>query len=246
MKYIIDLDGTLLDGANPNLDSVEFVNELQNKNCEFVVMTNSVKSPNIIKERLSNVGIEIGVEKIINPIIAMNIYVQRNNLNSAYVIGSKLEKGQVTVEPNETNPDVVLLLDFEKDNFGYKELQKIFDYMEDDIPVITASRSKFYLKNGSRQLDTGAFVSLLETVTGEFIEVIGKPSKNYFESAIEKLGTVASDVTVIGDDWQTDILGAVEVGCHAILLKSGKYSVGDEENAIVKESVDKLMEIFVK
>ncbi len=246
MKYIIDLDGTLLDGANANLDSVDFVSELQKKNCEFVVMTNSVKSPNIIKERLSNVGIKIGVEKIINPIIAMNVYVQRNNLNSAYVIGSKLEKDQVTVELNEINPDIVLLLDFEKDNFGYNELQKTFDYMADGIPVITASRSKFYLKNGSKQLDTGAFVSLLETVTGECIEVIGKPSKNYFESAIAKLDTVASDVTVIGDDWQTDVLGATEVGCHAILLKSGKYSVGDEENAIVKESVDKLMDIFAE
>lgn len=113
------------------------------------------------------------------------------------------------------------------------------------MPVVTASKSKFYLKDGDRQLDTGAFVSLLESVSGQNIEVIGKPSKDYFLSAIDLLDTDIEGVTVIGDDVNTDILGASEIGCKAILLKAGKYRQGDENKDYVTHSVDKLMDVFM-
>jgi ribonucleotide monophosphatase NagD (HAD superfamily) len=35
-------------------------------------------------------------------------------------------------------------------------------------------------------------------------------------------------VFVIGDDWSTDMLGSEKSGCKGILVKTGKYQVGDE------------------
>ncbi|MCH4891390.1 HAD-IIA family hydrolase [Acidaminobacter sp. JC074] len=244
MKYIIDLDGTLLDGEKANLDAVDFIASLQKKGAEFVIMTNSVKSPHLIRKRLNNVGIKVELSQIINPIIAMNIYGKRQNYSKAYVLGSKLEKEQVSLELDDLNPDLVMLLDFEKDALGYKELQKTFELMIRNVPVITASKSKFYLRNGDKFLDTGSFVSLLESATDQRIEVLGKPSLSYFKSAVDLLNTTEDKVTVIGDDWSTDILGANQAGCHGVLLKSGKYKKGDEEKTIVKQSVACLMDII--
>lgn len=245
MKYIIDLDGTLLDSEKANLDSVEFISKLQRDRLEFLIMTNSIKSPQKIHSRLKNVGIDVALDQIMNPIIAMNTYLEEHGFKSAYAVGSQEEIDQLNIDINDTHPDIVLLLDFEKDDISYTTLQKVFTYIEKKIPVITASRSLYYLKSGKKTVDTGAFVALLETISGIDIEVIGKPAGSYFTAGVQKLRAKPEEVIVIGDDWRTDVLGAAKIGCHSILIKSGKYKIGDESNCKENRSVDKLMDIFL-
>ncbi|MBN2794733.1 MAG: HAD hydrolase-like protein [Clostridia bacterium] len=246
MKYIIDLDGTLLNGTQPNLDSVLFMHYLIEHQIDFIIMTNSIKSPEKIMERLKVVGIYVSQEQIMNPIVAMNAYLENKGYKNAYVVGSFLETQQVKVPLEDESPEIILLLDFEKENMGYDILQKIFHWMEAGIPVVTASRSLYYLKDHKKQLDTGAFVTLLEQVSGQNIEVFGKPSFRYFESGIALLKTTKEQVTVIGDDYQTDMLGALNAGCQGILLQSGKYEQGDEEKISGISCVDHFMAIFNK
>jgi len=150
MKCIIDLD------------AVDFVQTLQESSMEFLIMTNSIKSPNLIRNRLNKVGIDVDLDQIINPIIAMNLYTEKNGYKTAYAIGSQTELDQLSIELDHVNPEIVMLLDFEKNNIGYSELQKVFDWIDQGVPVVTASRSHYYLKSGKKTLDTGAFVALLE------------------------------------------------------------------------------------
>ncbi len=60
MKYIIDLEGTLMNGKKANKDSLLFIAELQRQNLDFIVMTNSISSPKLINKKLGNIGINIG------------------------------------------------------------------------------------------------------------------------------------------------------------------------------------------
>ncbi len=98
MKYIIDLDGTIMNGTNANLDSVHFMHELQRNEAEFIIMTNSMKSPETIAKRLRTVDIHVSTDLILNPIIAVNSYLQSNNYANAYVVGSQNELDQINVE----------------------------------------------------------------------------------------------------------------------------------------------------
>jgi ribonucleotide monophosphatase NagD (HAD superfamily) len=100
------------------------------------------------------------------------------------------------------------------------------------------------LKNGERILDTGAFTSLLEAACGTTIEVFGKPSAEYFRSGLSLLNALPSEVTIIGDDWKTDVKGAIAVGCKSALIKSGKYAEGDEANVPEALCLERLMEII--
>lgn len=244
MNYIIDLDGTILSGKEVNVDAKEFIEYLQAHHKNFVVMTNSVKSPQRVAERLSNVGIEIPTSQIMNPIAAMNIYLDKHEFNNVYVIGTDLEKDQVEKKIVSDRPEIILLIDFEKANIAYQDLQKVYEWMLQGIPVLTASKSKFYLSGPKKKLDTGAFVTLLEAASEKSIEVIGKPSKIYFQSALDKLDSQAEDVTVIGDDHSTDIKGAYDMGCQSVLLKTGKYKEGDEKKAWVIRHIDSFSEIM--
>jgi len=244
MNYIIDLDGTLLDGPVANRDSVAFIRALNDRQANYLIMTNSIKAPEAIVDRLKAVGIEVDVSRIINPIVAMNTYLLDKGFKKAHVLGSQFEKDQVLLGLCDHQPDVVMLLDFEKDNLGYQDLQKVYDFMAKDIPVYTASKSLYYRKRDNKALDTGAFVALLEQVSGRSIHVLGKPSETYFESALKILQSEPSQTLVIGDDWQTDGKGGLNMGCQAVLLTSGKYQEGDEKRVAGLRRVTSLMDLL--
>lgn len=238
--YIIDLDGTIMNGAEAHHGAREFVERLQQTGKEFLIMTNSIKSPEKVQERLRKVGIKVSKDRIFNPITAINTYLKTEGISKVWSVGSFTEIEQMEVTQETESPEMIVLLDFEKEKFGYSTLQKIFDFMNKGITVISASGSKFYLKNGCKALDTGAFVTMLEAVSDKRIEILGKPSAGYFNLGIQKLGALPAEVTVIGDDWKTDMLGAEQVGCKAILVKTGKYNEGDEKRCQLLSVIDGL------
>lgn len=228
MKYIIDLDGTILDGREENLDSVHFLKKLQSNNIDFLIMTNSIKSPYVVMKRLADIGVDIAYEQVMNPISTINTYIKDKGYERVYVVGSAEEIEQVHATPCKDFPELIVLLDFKKENVDYETLQEILNHIENEVPIVTASGSPYYMDNGKKNIDTGAFVKLFESIVSTTIEVFGKPSERYFKAGVKALNTVASEVTVIGDDYKTDIYGGNKIGSKTILICSGKYRLGDE------------------
>lgn len=187
MKFLIDLDGTLMDQTKPNLDAVEFMSELPRRKIPFRIMTNSIKSPVVIAERLNNAGMAVAADHILNPITAINSFLDKNGVKSAYIVGSENEIEQVNVRHSDQNPEFIALLDFEKNNITYDALQRIFVLIQEGVPVISASSLSFYFKNTIKYLDTGSFVSLFEKAAGKEIKILGKPSWEYFQAGLYSL-----------------------------------------------------------
>jgi len=75
-------------------------------------------------------------------------------------------------------------------------------------------------------------------------EIFGKPSPSYFNEARRLLGGRATDIWIIGDDWQTDITGALKSGFIPLLIKSGKYTQGNEWKVPGTRCIDTLSEVF--
>ncbi len=72
-------------------------------------------------------------------------------------------------------------------------------------------------------LDVGPFVAAIEYATGKKASIIGKPSPLYFKSALKLLGYPEdSPFIMIGDDLETDIKGAQNLGAKTILIYTGK------------------------
>jgi len=243
-KLLIDLDGTILNGSVAINEAARFFLRAEEEEIEFLVMTNSVKSPWLQKKRLADAGVAVPLPAIINPVIAINSYMNRKGIASAYITGSEQEKTQVCVEHNDKDPEIILLLDFERDNASYEDLQRIFELQQKGVPMITASISPFYLSEGRKKLDTGAFVRLFESASDSEIEVFGKPSPLYYREALAILDCRAEEVLVIGDDWRTDVRGAMHTGCRALLMRSGKYKAGDENNVPGVPVIGSLMDAF--
>lgn len=243
MKYIIDIDGTLLNGSEPQQDAVEFMAKLNKTNIEYLLMTNSIKNPMEQVERLKTAGIIISEKKILNPIVAINKYLEDKKISRVKIIGSEAEINQINAKSVVKKYELVILLDFEKSNTSYNDLQKLLEDIHNGIEVITASASLYYLKNGIKTIDTGSFVKILEEISQVTIQNFGKPSKMYFDIASNILNTKPNNICVIGDDWSTDIKGANDFGAKSILIKTGKYKNGDEINCNPYKVLNSLLEI---
>ena len=248
MKYLIDLDGTLLAGSHAINSSPLFIGDLQKNNGDFLIMTNSVKPPRLQSERLASAGMDIPPHRIINPLSAINGYLKKENITKVFTIGSVLEKEQIRAEWTDRNPEFMVLADFERDNMAYDSLQKALTFLLDGVPAVSASGSLFYLKEGKRFLDTGSFASLLERASETDIPVMGKPSRGYFKIAWSLLNSgneTDGEIRVIGDDWSTDIRGAEEAGLKGILIQSGKYRKGDEKKCAPSRMIRDLTELIL-
>ena len=74
----------------------------------------------------------------------------------------------------------------------------------------------------------GAFVEALEYAAETRATIVGKPTKSFFDLALQDLGIPSDHVGMIGDDARDDIEGAMEAGIQGFLVQTGKYSKGDE------------------
>ena len=83
-------------------------------------------------------------------------------------------------------------------------------------------------------LDAGSFVAMLEHASGRRAVVTGKPSAEFFQSALDVIGLPAAEVAMIGDDLESDVGGAQRVGLKGILVMSGKTSERPGPGAKVK------------
>ncbi len=59
---------------------------------------------------------------------------------------------------------------------------------------------------------TGSILALLQTTTGVAPEIAGKPYPAMFHQAMQRLNVTPAQTLMIGDRYETDIVGAVELG----------------------------------
>jgi ribonucleotide monophosphatase NagD (HAD superfamily) len=97
-------------------------------------------------------------------------------------------------------------------------------------------------------LSAGPFVSALEFATGKQAIVMGKPSKSFFELALQDMNLHPYQVAMVGDDIYSDIAGAHSAGMTGILVRTGKFREEILQNSPIRpdaiiDSIANLKEI---
>lgn len=65
--------------------------------------------------------------------------------------------------------------------------------------------------------------------------MIGKPSEDYFRTALKILNAKPEETLMIGDDIESDVHAAQKIGIRGCLVRSGKYRAErDEQHATIK------------
>ena len=110
-------------------------------------------------------------------------------------------------------------------NLTYRRLQIACEAILDhDAALIALHRNRLYGDaTGHTGPSVGPIVAALECATQAEATIIGKPSRDYYQQALDQLRLAPDGVLVVSDDPFSDLAGAKRMGMHAAFVLSGKY-----------------------
>ncbi|XP_073440865.1 haloacid dehalogenase-like hydrolase domain-containing protein 2 isoform X1 [Dendrobates tinctorius] len=223
---LVDLSGTLHidDTAIPGAQ--EALKRLRSAPVTIRFVTNTTKEcKRTLLERLRRLHFDISEDEIFTSLTAArNLLEQKDVRPMLLVDDSALPdfEGIATDSPN------AVLIGLAPEHFNYQRLNQAFRLALDGAPIIAIHKARYYKKKDGLALGPGPFVTALEYATDTKAIVVGKPEKTFFLEALRSTNFCPEEAVMIGDDCRDDIGGAQDTGMLGILVKTGKYRIGDE------------------
>ena len=223
---LCDIDGTLYFKGSLIPGAIETLSKIRRKGIKLLLFTNTdSKTPKSIYKNLLGYGFNIKEDELFTPITALKKFLSVHRQKKIFLISTK----EIEVEFNEFNsvqgdeiPDYVIIADF-RDNWDVFRLNRAFKYILKGAELFGTQGNKYFLdRKGEPVIDTGSFVKMLGDAANIPYKIFGKPSKEFFNQALNKLNLLSGDCIVIGDDLESDIQGANNVGIKSILVRTGK------------------------
>ena len=118
--------------------------------------------------------------------------------------------------------------------FSYLNLNRAFHELDAGADLYCLHKNRWWQTADGPRLDAGAFVAGLEYAADTEATVLGKPSAAYFTAALEALDAEAELTWMIGDDLESDCLGAHRHGMKTILVRTGKFRPDEVERSQVQ------------
>jgi HAD superfamily hydrolase (TIGR01458 family) len=237
--FLIDLDGVLYVGDQPVDGARESIDIIIDKKYQFRFVSNTTrKCRKTIAEHLSERGFDIPVEYIFSPPLAAVAWMKKNGKHHCYLMTTDdayRDFEQECICSDSSDVDIVIVGDA-GNKITYDSMNTAFRHIMNGADLIALEKDRYWMAPGGFSLSAGPFVQALEFATGRTAIIMGKPSKTFFELALNDMGLRPDQVAMIGDDILTDIGGACALGMQGILVRTGKYRKDDEKNAGIKPS----------
>ncbi|MFI2203561.1 HAD-IIA family hydrolase [Streptomyces sp. NPDC020192] len=230
---LIDIDGVLTVSWKPLPGAVEALRAVRGAGLGVVLVTNTTsRSRASIAGSLADAGFLAGAEDILTAPAATAVHLAgaRVALLNSGDIGEDLEGITLVDDRDDEVPDIVLLGGAGPE-FGYEALNRAFGRLQRGARLVAMHRNLYWRTDEGLQLDAGAFLAGLEAAAGVEAEVTGKPSRAFFEAALDRLGVGAEQALMIGDDVEHDVLAAQRLGITGALVRTGKFQARTLERA---------------
>ncbi|GCE45958.1 HAD superfamily hydrolase (TIGR01450 family)/HAD superfamily hydrolase (TIGR01549 family) [Thermosporothrix hazakensis] len=225
--FFLDLDGVVYVGRQALPHTVPSLQRLRAAGKQIRFLTNATcATREQLVERLRNLGIEAHKEEILSAFWATCLYLREQGIRTVYSIGSPSvvqEFNEVGISIDEEHPEAVVVGC--EEFFTYNELKQASFHIRRGAHFIATMVDATFPTPLGPAPTTGAIVSALQTATGQYPTVIGKPSPTMFLEAQKSLdGVDASRIVMIGDTPASDILGAHQAGLSALLISKAAPS----------------------
>jgi HAD superfamily hydrolase (TIGR01458 family) len=224
LPLLIDLDGVLRIGSKPAEYLNDFFDHLVITGRKACIISNTtLLNAEEIKKFFDKEKISL-LFPLMTASDATYLY-SKSRYKKVAVYSSDLVKNMFVEMLDYENPEAVIVGDMGK-NWTYEILNDIFRKVKDGAGFIAMQKNKFWkTPEDGLLLDAGAFVKAIEYSTNKEATLIGKPSPIYFQTGLEKLDVdKESEFIMLGDDLETDIKGANDIGAKSILIYTGKTS----------------------
>jgi HAD superfamily hydrolase (TIGR01458 family) len=235
---LLDIDGVLHVSGEPVPGGGDAVKALRADGHRIRFVTNNTtRAREQLAGDLRGLGVELETDELTTtPVAAARLLAGKRVL--ALTMAAVREDLAGRVELVERGAEVVLLGGADESEetgrvFSYENLNRAFAELEAGARLVCLHRNRWWQTAGGPLLDAGAYVAGLEYAAGVEAEVVGKPSRAYFDAALAELGATADEAVMVGDDIDADIAGAKAAGLRAVLVRTGKFREGSLAAAAV-------------
>ncbi|XP_019473423.1 phospholysine phosphohistidine inorganic pyrophosphate phosphatase, partial [Meleagris gallopavo] len=149
-------------------------------------------------KKLQGLGFDISVAEVTAPAPAACRLLKERGLRPHLLVHDDLVPEFADID--KTNPNCVVIGDA-AENFSYANLNEAFRVLIGlEKPVlISLGKGRYYKETDGLKLDVGAYMKALEYACDVQAEVVGKPAKAFFESALAEMGVPPEQVMVLND-----------------------------------------------
>jgi 4-nitrophenyl phosphatase len=225
---VVDIDGTLLRGAQPLPGVSRFFAFLAARRLPFVVASNNAtKSAAAYQQKLASLGVPVESEQILtaSAVTARFLAGELRHGASLYVIGEPaletvLRQAGFVLLDDAAHPAKAVVVGGDS-NLTYEKLKHAALLLQRGAQFVGTNPDLLCPTEEGLVPEAGATLAALEAATGVTPTVIGKPARYLFEMAVAAMGSQRAATAVLGDRLETDILGGQRAGLKTILVTTG-------------------------
>ena len=246
-SYIIDLWGVMHDGVNLNVEAYSAVRQLKVDGKKICFLSNAPETAKVIREKLIEIGIAPSDYDglVTSGEVSKNVLMgQEEKLRSAFFIGTEPQKSvlyEANIDISEQAKDADILLC----SGIYDDMLRIEDY-QDMLDEALHCHLPMYCVNPDRIVYSGHYQKLVICAgemahyyaqNGGTVHYSGKPYPAAYD-ACRKMMQLSDlkDVLAIGDAFETDMLGAQNVGVDALWIAGGIHA-GELQDTSISEDL---------
>ena len=221
--FLFDLDGVVYVGEEALPGARESLARLRETGKPVRFLTNDPRPTRAdVARRLSGLGAEADPEEVVTSGWATAEHLREIGAHSAYVVGSAglaaevKEAGVRVVGQLGGGCDAVVVGCDER--VSYEHIRRASELVHGGAAFVATNDDGSFPGPEGPLPATGAIVAAVRAATGERPTVVGKPHDRMFDLCARNLGVEPSRAAVIGDNPETDILGAHRKGFVGILV----------------------------
>jgi HAD superfamily hydrolase (TIGR01458 family) len=222
--FLFDIDGVLYIDGTPISGAIDAINTVKGTGypCRFVTNT-SVTSRRHIYEKLKAMGFSVAEAEIFSAPQATVRYLEQDpGVRCKLYVAEAIAPEFASIRQTTGTPTHVVVGDIGP-VWNYDLLNTILADLLAGAELIAIHKNRFWQTQEGLRMDIGGFIAALEYACNRPAKVMGKPSRDFFDLAVNDLGLPKSAVAVVGDDIDSDVKGAQDAGLSGVLCKTGKF-----------------------
>jgi len=186
---LVDLDGVFYVGSKTIEGAVDAVTKIRSSQiqCRFVTNTSTLSLLSL-QNKINALRFSIPANEIISAPQAALLYLKNQpDPICRFLLSEDVKKDFQGFLQSDTSANHIVIGDIGS-TWTYQLLNEVFNCLMQGAKLIAIHKNRFWQTESGLQMDIGGFIDGLEYASGTKAMIIGKPSADFFQIALDDMG----------------------------------------------------------
>lgn len=252
---LFDMDGVIYVGNQPLPGVQELLDYLDASGRRWLCITNNASNTSqLFADKLAKMGIKAEPNHILGSAEATAAWLgeQVPQKGKVIMLGMEglrtalLNEGFTLVDDPHEAEFAVAGINF---NLVYEDVAKVALAVRNGARFVGTNIDPTYPSERGQIPGTGSILAMLEAATSVKPEIVGKPYPGMYQLAMHRVHAQPAETLMVGDRYETDIIGATELGLVTTGVLTGissraVFEAGTPPPDFILSGLPALLELF--